>query len=287
MNQEKIGKFILELRKEKNMTQQDLANKLGVTDRAISKWENGRGLPDLSLIKPLCDELDISINELLTGVRLNKDEYSKRLEENILNTLDYSDVKIKKTKKVFMFISLSILLIVGFLITAFCIDINRMNNNEPVVFSTWGFKYAPPIDLHVEYIEMAISNYLVNKSLNDPVHHQDEKGFVSFKTLLIEEKDSYYNIYAWVIEEKYYLENKEIKKDSGSSMPYKFIVQKNDNEYVVSDSRTPRDGSLYKDDIENIFPNTIHDDLDLVYYDGTIERLQLDIQKQVKLYFHQ
>lgn len=57
MNQEKIGKFILKLRKEKNMTQKELANKIGVTDRAISKWENGRGLPDLSLMKPLCDEL--------------------------------------------------------------------------------------------------------------------------------------------------------------------------------------------------------------------------------------
>ena len=65
MNQEKIGKFISELRKKKNMTQLDLANKLGVTDRAISKWENGRGLPDLSLLKPLCEELNISINESL------------------------------------------------------------------------------------------------------------------------------------------------------------------------------------------------------------------------------
>ena len=64
MDQKKIGKFILELRKENNMTQQDLANKIGVTDRAISKWENGRGMPDLSLMKPLCIELGITINEL-------------------------------------------------------------------------------------------------------------------------------------------------------------------------------------------------------------------------------
>lgn len=51
MEQEKIGKFISQLRKEKNMTQKDLAEKIGVTDRAISKWENGRGMPELSLIK--------------------------------------------------------------------------------------------------------------------------------------------------------------------------------------------------------------------------------------------
>ena len=76
MNQEKIGKFILELRKEKNMTQQELADKIGVTDRAISKWENGRGMPDLSLMKPLCQELGISINELISGEKIDKKEYS-------------------------------------------------------------------------------------------------------------------------------------------------------------------------------------------------------------------
>ncbi|MCX4255214.1 MAG: helix-turn-helix transcriptional regulator [Bacilli bacterium] len=60
MNQEKIGKFILKLRKEKNMSQLDLADKIGVTDRAISKWENGKGLPDISLMQPLCKELNIT-----------------------------------------------------------------------------------------------------------------------------------------------------------------------------------------------------------------------------------
>ena len=54
------------------MTQQELADKIGVTDRAISKWENGRGLPDLSLMKPLCDELGISINELISGEKIDK-----------------------------------------------------------------------------------------------------------------------------------------------------------------------------------------------------------------------
>lgn len=60
MNQEKIGKFILKLRKEKNISQLDLADKIGVTDRAISKWENGKGLPDISLMQPLCKELNIT-----------------------------------------------------------------------------------------------------------------------------------------------------------------------------------------------------------------------------------
>ena len=63
MNQEKIGKFIAEKRKERNLTQEQLAEKLGVTNRSISNWENGKNMPDLSLFKPLCNELNISINE--------------------------------------------------------------------------------------------------------------------------------------------------------------------------------------------------------------------------------
>ena len=91
MNQEKIGKFIAKLRKEKNMTQLQLSLKLGVTDRAISKWENGRGMPDLSLMKPLCNELGITINDLLSGEVIDKNNYQEKLEENNLNTIDYTD----------------------------------------------------------------------------------------------------------------------------------------------------------------------------------------------------
>ena len=94
MNQEKIGKFIAKCRKDKKMTQSDLAEKLGVTDKSIGNWENGRNMPDLSLFKPLCDELDITINELLSGEKLKKEGYQEKFEENIINTIDYSTKKI-------------------------------------------------------------------------------------------------------------------------------------------------------------------------------------------------
>ena len=95
MNQEKIGKFIANLRKEKNMTQQELAKKLGVTDRAISKWENGRGLPDYSLLQDLCDTLSISINELFYGEKLSKEDYKTKAEENMSKLINdnYSEKK--------------------------------------------------------------------------------------------------------------------------------------------------------------------------------------------------
>ena len=65
MNQEKIGKFISELRKEKGMTQANLAVQLGITDRAISKWETGKSMPDSSIMLDLCNLLSINVNELL------------------------------------------------------------------------------------------------------------------------------------------------------------------------------------------------------------------------------
>ena len=99
MNQEQIGKFIAELRKEKNMTQQELADKIGVTDRAISNWENGRRLPDLSLIKVVASELDISVAELLNGRKLNKEELEE-LKITIDNLLEYNTIEeINRIKK--------------------------------------------------------------------------------------------------------------------------------------------------------------------------------------------
>ena len=94
MNQEKIGKFIAQCRKDKKMTQSELAEKLNVTDRSVSNWENGRNMPDLSLFKPICDELGVTINELLSGERLKKEKYQEKFEENMINTIDYSTRKI-------------------------------------------------------------------------------------------------------------------------------------------------------------------------------------------------
>lgn len=115
MDQEKVGKFISLKRKEKNMTQEELAEKLGVSDRTVGNWENGRNMPDLSLFKPLCDELDISINELLSGEELNEKEYQKKLEENIINTINYDKKNNNKKKK-----NVSILLIVFGIVISFC-----------------------------------------------------------------------------------------------------------------------------------------------------------------------
>ena len=113
MNQEKIGKFITELRKQKNMTQQELADKLNVTDRAVGNWENGRRLPDYSILKDLCDTLGITINELLSGEKIPKDEYLENAEKNLIRLRSQID-KRKKIANTFyhIFVIIPFLLLI-------------------------------------------------------------------------------------------------------------------------------------------------------------------------------
>ena len=84
MDQIKIGKFIAERRKTKNLTQLQLAEKLNITDRAISKWETGKGMPDSSIMMELCKELDISVNELLSGELIDMNNYNVKVDENLI-----------------------------------------------------------------------------------------------------------------------------------------------------------------------------------------------------------
>ena len=83
----KIGKFIAECRKKNNLTQMQLAEKLNITDRAISKWENGKSMPDSSIMLNLCDELKISVNELLNGEMIEMKDYNETIEKNLMEMI--------------------------------------------------------------------------------------------------------------------------------------------------------------------------------------------------------
>lgn len=85
MDQIKIGRFIAVMRKEQNLTQVRLAEKLGITDRAVSKWETGRSMPDVSLMPELCEILGINVNELLSGERIAMKDYDRFAEENLIS----------------------------------------------------------------------------------------------------------------------------------------------------------------------------------------------------------
>lgn len=134
MNQEKIGKFIAECRKTKNMTQQELAEKLNVSDRTVGNWENGRNMPDLSLFKPLCNELNISLNDLMSGEKVKEREYQEKLEENTINIIDYTNKKIENRNN---FIGL-IFITFGVLISITAIAIFPSESSWGSIYSVLG-----------------------------------------------------------------------------------------------------------------------------------------------------
>ena len=87
MDQAKIGRFIAERRKAQGLTQRQLADALSISDKTVSKWECGKGLPEVSLMLPLCGALQITVNDLLTGAVVSETDYRKRAEENMMNLM--------------------------------------------------------------------------------------------------------------------------------------------------------------------------------------------------------
>ena len=123
MNQFKTGKFIAECRKEKSLTQMQLSEKLGITDKAVSKWERGITMPDTSIMLELCDILGISGNELLNGEKIsmeNNDQKNKQLLLDMANELEKKNKMIWSAMWTIMIISITCL-IAGVLIAAFLI----------------------------------------------------------------------------------------------------------------------------------------------------------------------
>lgn len=96
MDQIKIGKFIAELRKEKGLTQEKLGEKLGVTNKTVSRWENGNYMPDIEMLSLLSEEFDVSINELISGKRLDAKNFKKAADDNLVTALNNSTFTLKE-----------------------------------------------------------------------------------------------------------------------------------------------------------------------------------------------
>ncbi len=113
MNQEKIGKFIASQRKVKELTQEELAEKLGITKNAVSKWERGLCLMDMSLLKPLSEILEVNVNDILAGEIIEVKDIEKRSEENIINLTELMDLKSMKYGIIGMALFFIILVIIS------------------------------------------------------------------------------------------------------------------------------------------------------------------------------
>lgn len=101
MDTAKIGRFIAQCRKAAGLTQVQLAEKLGVTSKTVSRWENGNYMPDLSLLQPLAAELEITLNELLRGEKLTEKTITQKAEITLQQTVEYTDKKLKKERKTY------------------------------------------------------------------------------------------------------------------------------------------------------------------------------------------
>ena len=100
MDLQKIGAFLAELRKERNLTQDELGMQIGVTNKTISRWENGNYLPPVEMLQILSNKFDVSINEILNGERISNSNYKDISEQNLKSALINSDLVIKKHRKI-------------------------------------------------------------------------------------------------------------------------------------------------------------------------------------------
>lgn len=151
MDQMKIGRFIALCRKNNNMTQIQLAEKLGITDRAISKWENGRALPDASLMLDLCKELKITVNDLLSGEVVKMDEYNERSEQNLVEMVKQKEQQDKALLSIEILIG--VMCVVVFLALTVFASYVQMEEWQRVVLILIGlipFLIAVPFMLKIE-----------------------------------------------------------------------------------------------------------------------------------------
>lgn len=278
MNQEKIGKYIQEKRKELKLTQLELASRLGVSEKTISNWENGRNMPDLSLFNPLCEELNISINELMKGEKIDNDNYQKVFEENLVNTIDYSNKKTnKKFKQIVVFVILLFVILLSFILF----------NTKSELVNSDTYPIYQEVHINNKITIPVIEEYILN---NIKMEENDTlKNFTSFEIFSVEQKkENYYYVYAWVLEQSYESNGEVLYEQSGSSYPCRFELYKENNTYKVINSDMPRDGNLYVEDLKVYFPKYVRDKIDKVH-DGNksvYKKLNDDILNQAKKFFH-
>ena len=156
MNQVKIGKFIADKRKEKKLTQQQLAEKLGVSDRAISNWENGKNMPDISLFPIISKELDVTVNDLMSGEKVDKKEYQEKFEENIIYTIDKTVKKENKFLKIILWTIFSFVFLFVMYVSVESIYMHSNMDSTPLI------KKSYSVDIHAddnEFFEQTIYSY--------------------------------------------------------------------------------------------------------------------------------
>ncbi len=148
MDKVKIGQFIANCRKDKKLTQEQLAEKLGISINAISKWERGLNLPDVSLYQAICKELDISLNEFFAVERIKENQVIQKSEENIMNIVKDESKKKKNLKVTITILGIIICILIVVVLVSFNIMREYLTTAKTFEFN-WGITI--PSDLKEEY----------------------------------------------------------------------------------------------------------------------------------------
>ena len=158
MNQIKIGKFIAECRKKNNLTQAELADKLFISDRAVSKWENGKSMPDSSIMLSLCNKLKINVNDLLHGEVVTVENYNEELEKKLIEMVKEKEAADKKLLSLEVVIGIfSVVILFGFIFSAAYIQMQAWLRACMIILgfaiSLVGFGFALRIEQVAGYYE--------------------------------------------------------------------------------------------------------------------------------------
>lgn len=157
MNQIKIGKLIAETRKAHNLTQRQLADALSVSDKTVSKWECGKGLPEVSLMLPLCAVLNITVNDLLSGEIVSDIDYQKRAEENMMNLVKENQENKKRMALSVVCGVITIIAVCSLVVIASYIDMPAVARIGIIVFAfataVVGVGAAAVLDVKAGYYE--------------------------------------------------------------------------------------------------------------------------------------
>lgn len=266
MDQVKIGKFIASLRKEKNMTQEQFAQKMGVSINAVSKWERGISFPDVSLFKKLCSELNISIEELINGEKDNSDEAK---EKAIITSIKDKEKMKKKNKKIFIISSIVFLIVIILLIIYnFKMKVNLVNDSN--------------------YLYDEVIDFLKKKEFkeNPDAKYKDFNVFYSYYGFGIEKDGQYKYAYMWIYDGGFYIENEEyggaLASSSGSSMPIKAVFKNN----ILQEIIYPKDGDEYTSSIRKMFPKIIAHQVLNFDKDKNIDKLYNEVENKKNIYYN-
>ncbi len=179
MDQIKTGKFIAFLRKEKGLTQIALADRLDISDKTISKWERGAGLPDVSLMLPLCEILEISVNELLSGEKMTDADYKKKAEVTIMNLVQENKENKKRFFQSIVCGIITIIAVCSLVVIAAYIEMPVAIRILLIIFAAvtavFGIGAAATLDVQAGYFECPNCKKLFVPAIKEYV-----KGYHSF-----------------------------------------------------------------------------------------------------------